>query len=224
MSFVRRALPRVAAAVLALGALSAGAAGAAGSSTTVTGAGGQSLTVSNTVDVSAAGEKLTVAGSGFDDFKGVYLAVCLTPAPGERPTPCGGGIDMTGESQTSVWISSNPPSYAKGLTTAYGPDGSFEATVFAAPELPDGRDCRDVPCALVSRADHTRSSDRTQDVVIPLTFSTQDTDSAAPALLVAMGLGVLVLLTAIPLGVLAAHRRRRGVTAGTPPASAGSAA
>jgi hypothetical protein len=210
MTFVRRALPCVAAAVLALGVLSSGAVQAASSGTTVTGAAGQQLTVSQTEDIAASGEQLTVTGAGYDDFKGVYLAVCLLPAPGERPTPCGGGIDMSGESQTSVWISSNPPSYAKGLTTPYGPDGSFEATVFASSSLPDGRDCRDVPCALVSRADHTRSSDRTQDVLIPLTFSAQDEDSAPPALLAGVGIGVVVLLAAFPLGVLAADRRRRG--------------
>jgi cobalamin biosynthesis Mg chelatase CobN len=41
-------------------------------------------------------------------------------------------------------------------------------------------DCRRVSCAIVSRNDHTRTGDRSQDVVIPVTFAA-DAPVALPA-------------------------------------------
>jgi hypothetical protein len=112
---------------------------------------------------------LTVTGTGFDTTKGIYVAYCVQAQPGEPPTPCGGGVDTTGETASSAWVSSKPPPYGKDLAVAYGPNGSFEVTVRATARIGD-YDCREVTCGVATRADHTRSSDRTQDVFIPITF------------------------------------------------------
>src|SRR5690606_6108587 len=39
--------------------------------------------------------------------------------------------------------------------------------------LGSGIDCRTVRCAIVTRNDHTRASDRSQDILLPVTFATQ---------------------------------------------------
>ena len=117
----------------------------------------------------AAASTLTVTGNGFDTTKGIYVAYCVQAQPGEPPTPCGGGVDTTGETASSAWVSSNTPPYGKDLAVAYGPNGSFEVTVRATARIGD-YDCWEVTCGVATRADHTRSSDRTQDVFIPITF------------------------------------------------------
>src|SRR6478736_2915850 len=105
-------------------------------------------------------------------------------ALGELATPCGGGVDTSGTTETSTWVSSNPPSYGKGLAVPFGKGGTFEASIWAASTLPNGEDCRQVACAVVTRADHTRTSDRSQDVLIPVTFAADaNTDDRPPWLL-----------------------------------------
>lgn len=112
---------------------------------------------------------LTVFGTGFDETKGIYVAYCLQPAAGEPPTPCGGGADTSGEAGLSSWISSNPPPYGKDLAQPYGPDGSFTVDIAVSPRIGE-IDCREQICGIATRADHTRSTDRTQDVFIPIEF------------------------------------------------------
>jgi hypothetical protein len=102
--------------------------------------------------------------------------VCVDNGPGALPSPCLGGVQQTGESSSSVWVSSNPPSYGEGLATPYGPGGSFTVTLQV--KAKDAQtDCLTTPrgCAVVTRADHTRTSDRTQDARVPVSFA-----SAAP--------------------------------------------
>jgi hypothetical protein len=75
------------------------------------------VTVKNTNGSSISVEKntfskstrVTVTGRGFDETVGIYLALCVVPKPGERPTPCGGGVNKGGTGESSYWISSNPP-------------------------------------------------------------------------------------------------------------------
>src|SRR5690606_12035619 len=55
---------------------------------------------------------------------------------------------------------------------AYGPGGSFTVTLQLSPEISPGLDCKVVRCAIVTRNDHTRGSDRSQDLMLPVTFST----------------------------------------------------
>jgi hypothetical protein len=131
-----------------------------------------SVTVSATEDLDPAGQAIVVRGSGFDDSQGIYVAVCVDNGPGELPSPCIGGVDTTGEAQSSAWISSNPPSYGEGVATPYGPGGSFEVTLWVVAEDPIAKiDCRKVPCAVVTRADHTATADRSQDTRTPVTFA-----------------------------------------------------
>lgn len=161
------------AACLALGA------GTGAMAESAQGPGGQTITVSKASGLNAAGETVTVSGSGFDLSKGIYLGVCVNNGAGAVPTPCLGGVDMTGGSGSSVWISSNPPAYGQGLAQPYtesGGKGSFSVglAVTAADTLTDCQDKAKAPngCVIVTRADHTRSADRTADVMIPISFGT----------------------------------------------------
>ncbi|GLU50433.1 cell wall protein [Nocardiopsis ansamitocini] len=144
------------------------------------GSGSAKLTVSKTSGLNPEGESVTVTGSGYDTAKGIYVAFCDTANAGASspPSPCVGGVDMEGASGSSAWISSNPPPYGEGLATPYdgtGADGGFtiQLTLRAKDEftdcLADG-----VQCAVISRNDHTRTSDRGQDVFVPVTFTGQD--------------------------------------------------
>lgn len=138
--------------------------------TSVTGPEGQTLTVSKTEGISPAGETVTVTGTGYDENKGIYVAYCVDNGPGVPPSPCGGGADTTGSLGASHWISSNPPSYAEGLTEPYLPGGAFSVTLNLTPTINE-IDCTTVICAVVTRADHTRSADRSQDVRVPIRFA-----------------------------------------------------
>lgn len=141
---------------------------------------GQVLTVSPTVDLDPAGEQVTVTGSGYDETKGIYVSFCLLPPPGQKPSPCGGGIDLSGTSGGTVWISSDPPPFAKDLTTPFGPGGSFEVTITVEAAIAAGFDCRVVACAVVTRADHTRADDRSADVFVPIAFAVGGPTAASP--------------------------------------------
>jgi hypothetical protein len=143
-----------------------------------TGPQGQEVTVSRSTGFDPAGTTVTVRGSGFDLNKGIYVAFCVNKGPGQLPSPCLGGVDMKGESGSSVWISSNPPSYGEGLarpfTQANG-KGSFEVqlTVKAKDQFTNCLDKKAAPlgCVIGTRADHTRTADRSADVLIPVTFA-----------------------------------------------------
>jgi hypothetical protein len=149
----------------------ASAASAAQASTTpaVKNGNGQTLVVSKRRGLDPNGQLLTVKGSGFNPAVGIYVALCVTPARGEKPSPCGGGIDMDGSSKASAWISSNPPPYARNLTTPYRKNGSFTTRIKVSPMIGDV-DCRAVACSIVARADHLRAADRRFDIAIPVTF------------------------------------------------------
>lgn len=130
---------------------------------------GQTLTSSMKRGLNPAGQLLTIRGKGFNPTVGIYVALCATPAKGAKPGPCGGGIDMDGSSQASAWISSNPPPYARNLTTPYGKKGSFTTRIKVTPKIGD-IDCRVASCSIVARADHLQGANRRYDVVIPVTF------------------------------------------------------
>jgi iron complex transport system substrate-binding protein len=143
---------------------------------------GQTLSVSRTTDLDPAGAEVTVTGSGYDETKGIYVSFCVLPPPGQKPTPCGGGIDLSGAGGSTVWVTSHPPAYATGLATPFGPGGSFEVTITIAAAIADGLDCRTIACAVVTRADHTRADDRSADVFVPVAFAPgTSVASASPA-------------------------------------------
>ncbi|HEX7132442.1 MAG TPA: hypothetical protein VF228_07700 [Iamia sp.] len=136
--------------------------------------GQRTLRASQTQGLSPAGQQVGVAGSGYDESKGIYVAFCVVTPPTTAPSPCGGGIDQTGATGASAWVSSNPPDYGEGLATPYGPGGSFSVNITVTPVIADGFDCRRIQCAIVSRNDHQRTADRTQDIFIPVTFAAGD--------------------------------------------------
>ncbi|WP_328507865.1 immunoglobulin domain-containing protein [Streptomyces sp. NBC_00391] len=140
---------------------------------TVTGSDGQKLTVTPVNHLAAENQTLKVTGSGYDEEKGIYVALCVDNGDGELPTPCVGGVDMTGGSHSSAWISSDPPDYGEELAIPYGDGGTFEVelTVDAKDEYTD---CFKTTCVLATRADHTLSGDRSQDVKVPVAFVGQD--------------------------------------------------
>ncbi|WP_178391127.1 endoglucanase [Streptomyces uncialis] len=159
-------------ALILLAALTGAAPAQAATPGEATGPTGQKLTVSNTRGVDPDGEKVTVTGTGYDPAKGVYLAVCEIQGRGEAPSPCLGGVDMSGGSGSQYWISNNPPAYAKDIVkpfTVTGGLGGFtlELTVRAKDS---GADCSQKACAVVTRADHTHGADREQDVIVPVEF------------------------------------------------------
>lgn len=136
---------------------------------TVTGPEGQELVVTPVNDLATEDQKLKITGTGYDEDKGIYVALCVDNGEGELPTPCIGGVDMSGGSHSSAWISSNPPDYGKDLAVPYGKGGTFEVelTVDARDEFTD---CFEATCVLATRADHTLSGDRSQDVKVPVSF------------------------------------------------------
>lgn len=112
---------------------------------------------------------VTVTGRDFDETVGIYLGLCVLPKRGQLPTPCGGGVNKDGVSQSSYWISSNPPPYGQALAIEYLPGGRFAQQVSITRKI--GKfDCRKVKCAITVRADHTREGDRSRDIFIPITF------------------------------------------------------
>lgn len=187
-----RRLVRAAAAIALAGGLAL-ATGSGALAESGGGPNGQTLTVDRATGLAAAGDSVQVSGAGFDLSKGIYLGVCVNNGAGAVATPCLGGVDTTGGSGSSVWISSNPPAYGQGLAQPFaqaGGKGSFSValSVSASDALTNCEDPAKAPngCVIVTRADHTRSADRTADVAIPISFGTAaqvpaagDTDNGA---------------------------------------------
>ena len=142
--------------------------------------GTRTLSVSQAASLSGDGQTVTVTGNGYDMTKGIYVALCVATPKGSLPSPCGGGVDMEGDGGASVWISDNPPSYAVGLSIAYGPGGSFRVTFKVGPIINSVTDCRVVQCAIVTKNDHTINNDRSQDLQIPVTFTGTPVATIAP--------------------------------------------
>ncbi|MGX7677841.1 hypothetical protein ACSMXN_02965 [Jatrophihabitans sp. DSM 45814] len=161
------------------------------------GSDGQRLALSQSSHLNDAGQTITVTGSGFNTAKGIYLAFCVKPKPGAVPTPCGGGADTSGKTGSSVWISSNPPSYGKGLAVSYGAGGTFTVQLHIAATLNETTDCRKVRCAVVTRADHTRTEDRSQDVIVAVSFDGKATSTSKQILRFLVPLGLFGVLAAI---------------------------
>jgi hypothetical protein len=159
--------------------LGAGIARAADDGRTTT-SGPRTLTVSKANEVNPDGETITVDGKGYDNTKGIYVAFCVVQPADKAPSPCGGGQDRSGSSGESVWVSSNPPLSARGLTTPYGKGGTFHVQIHVQAMLNETTDCRKVLCAISTRNDHTRSSDRSQDVYVPMHFVGGTTLTTAP--------------------------------------------
>ncbi len=170
-----RRLSAAAVAALLLAAVPAGAAMSADAATpkSATGPEGQKLTVSATAGLDPAGEKIRVTGEGYGLKSGIYVALCKDNGANRVPSPCLGGADMSGGSKNSQWIVPPGDPYEGELALPFGPGGTFDVEIEIRSKG-DGLDCADVPCSVVTRADHRASGDRTQDVRIPVTFAGQE--------------------------------------------------
>lgn len=172
----RTALRGVLAALVALSAVAGGsltavpATAAPGGSSTATTPSGLRLTVSPVRRLSSRSATVRVVGSGYSRTVGIYVALCVTPTKGRAPSPCGGGVNTSGASAASAWISSNPPPYGSALATPYRRGGRFDVRLTVSP-LIGSVDCRQVSCSIVTRADHTRAGDRRFDLAVPVTFA-----------------------------------------------------
>lgn len=136
--------------------------------TKVVGRHGEILSASATTNLKP-GQAITVIGKGFDTSVGIYVEMCQVVPSGVRPSICGGGVNMSGTSSASFWISSNAPSYGKGLAIPYKKDGSFSVILKVQPKI-GSVDCRKAICAIYVRADHLRTQDRSHDIKLPLGF------------------------------------------------------
>lgn len=170
-----RRLSAAAVAALLLAAVPAGAAVSADAATpkSATGPEGQKLTVSATTGLDPAGQKIRVTGEGYGLKSGIYVALCKDNGANRVPSPCLGGADMSGGSKNSQWIVPPGDPYEGELALPFGPGGTFDVEIEIRSKG-DGLDCADVPCSVVTRADHRSSGDRTQDVRIPVTFADQE--------------------------------------------------
>ncbi|WGD37733.1 hypothetical protein [Lysinibacter sp. HNR] len=128
------------------------------------------------------GDRLVVRGSGFDSQQGIYVALCKNPEDQKvTPSPCLGGIpeDATeekseGDAQEfieSTWITDN---WAWRAFATRGFEDSNSGTFTAylrVPEMSDDSvDCSVDQCAIVTRNDHTALSDRSQDVLLNVSY------------------------------------------------------
>lgn len=127
------------------------------------------LTVTPTTALDPAGATVTVTGRGYDRTVGIYVALCVTPQVRQKPSPCGGGVNMTGANAASAWISSNPPPYGQKLATPFAKGGRFKVRISVSSTI-GTVDCRTVSCSIVTRADHLHSGDRRFDVFVPVAF------------------------------------------------------
>jgi len=130
---------------------------------------GQRVIVSQTQNLDPSGQRVVVRGRQFNPRVGVYVALCVKPNEGDAPSPCGGGVNLDASSQSSAWVSSNPPPYARNLATPFKKKGRFKVTLYVSSRI-GNVDCRRIQCAIAVRADHTRSQDRSHDVIVPVDF------------------------------------------------------
>ncbi|WP_320782584.1 hypothetical protein [Streptomyces sp. CRN 30] len=168
---VRAGLAVAASAALTLGLASS--ASAATSTRTVTDAGvTYNLSLTAPDAAAAAGQVITVSGSGYNTSQGVYVGLCAVDGAqgAAKPTPCLGGQDESGSTGASHWIN-NTFGGTFANTSKFGSGGTFSVQVFVKATLDDGSVCgEDVECAVVTRADHLDTNDRKYDVHAPITF------------------------------------------------------
>ena len=167
---MQKTLTRFIAVALALCVAASGApALAASKSTAVTAKGtkGQTLTVAKTKNL-VDGSSVTAVGKGYNVNTGIYLTYCVVPPKGKRPELCG-PFDVTGAHNDSFWISNNPPFYAALLTKHFDAKGGFKFSIKVTKFI-GNQDCTKVQCAVLTRADHTDSGNRSADVIVPITI------------------------------------------------------
>ncbi|MGX9889914.1 hypothetical protein [Streptomyces sp. NPDC002276] len=167
----RAALAVTASAALTLG-LATSASAATSTRSVVDGGTTYNLSLTAPGTATAAGQVVTVSGSGYNTSQGVYVGLCaVSGAQGAaKPTPCLGGQDESGTTGASHWVN-NTFGGLFANSSKFGTGGTFSVSIFVKATLDDGRVCgEDVDCAIVTRADHFDSEDRKYDVHVPVTF------------------------------------------------------
>lgn len=110
------------------------------------------VTVSQTTDLAAEGQTVSVNVANFPRKAGIYLMQCVESTPNTRPTIC--------NQAAQLWISFIPgASFVPTAPITMKLDSKFAST-----------DCAIEKCGVFVRYDHTASSDLSEDQFIPLTF------------------------------------------------------
>ena len=127
--------------------------------------------------LSAEGQDVPVAGYGYNTAQGIFVALCVIPDSVSvddpstytaRPTPCLGGRQSTNGAAHRV---TNTDTGTPGITSRYGPHGSFHVILKLNPNIASDTVCDvDVRCAIVTRADFTATDERSYDMYIPVAF------------------------------------------------------
>lgn len=167
----RTGLAVTASAALILG-LATSASAATATRTVADGGTTYSLSLTAPDTAAAAGQVITVTGSGYNTGQGVYVGLCAVDGAqgANKPTPCLGGQDESGSTGASHWIN-NTFGGLFANSSKFGTGGTFSVQIYVRATLDDGQICgEDVTCAVVTRADHFDSSDRKYDVHVPVTF------------------------------------------------------
>ncbi|GAB7108318.1 hypothetical protein JCM4814A_66320 [Streptomyces phaeofaciens JCM 4814] len=167
----RAALAVGASAALTLG-LATSASAATATRTIVDGSTTYNLSLTAPDTASAAGQVITVTGSGYNTGQGIYVGLCVVDGVqgANKPTPCLGGQDESGSTGASHWVN-NVFGGLFANSSKFGTGGTFSAQIYVKAVLDDGSVCgEDVTCAIVTRADHFDTNDRKYDVHAPITF------------------------------------------------------
>jgi hypothetical protein len=173
---MRRNSARVVLAAAAAGALTLGLATSASAATStrtvVDGSTTYNLSLTAPNTAAAAGQVITVSGSGYNTGQGVYVGLCVVDGAAgvNKPTPCLGGQDESGSTGASHWVN-NTFGGMFANSSKFGTGGTFSVSIYVQATLEDGSVCgEDVTCAVVTRADHFDTNDRKYDVHVPIAF------------------------------------------------------
>jgi hypothetical protein len=128
-----------------------------------------------------AGEKVVVKGTGFDPGIGIYVSFCELPdAANKKPGPCLGDVpasedaaeDADPKQLSSAWVTNNW-AWKNFATDRFDGEG-FTVRLVVPPPTGNGANCQEHRCAIVTRADHTASKDRVQDIAVPVKWRTKE--------------------------------------------------
>jgi hypothetical protein len=128
---------------------------------------GRVLRVAKATGLSVDGDRVRVRGEGYDWNTGILVAFCVDNGDLELPGPCAGEVGAPGG---TAWISDRPPAAFARLARPFSPGGSFDVTLAVKAQLDATTDCLRVRCAIVTRADDFHPGDRSQTLVVPVTF------------------------------------------------------
>lgn len=140
----------------------------------------RTVTVSPYTALAASGAQITVTGKGFDSSKDLWVAVCA--ADGVAPAAlihCMGGAIPDGNETTGWGIVSSQTTapYPGPVLTKWTDGGSFTMTLVLPAAIGDAVDCVKNPCEVVTRS--SDDSDRSADVVVPVTFAAPPTSTVS---------------------------------------------